>query len=365
MNLLVIFSRLIFTCLSAFLFTSLIPYFYSNASTEVQIAIGSGLGIIFSLFLFSLERLFGLINTKSLNTITLGLFFGALLGQAISYALTNLIELTPLGLTPELSAILKSGIFLVAIYFGLTSTIRASEEIYISIPFIKFKPTVQKKKDILLDHSILTDSRLIDLAASGLLDNHLLIPRFILKEIYEMSESSQEVHKNRARRALEVIKKLESIPSLEIRYIETDFPDVQDSSGKMIRLARVLDASILTADMSQIEQSSVEGVRIVNIHSLAKGLKPLTHSGEFINIKVQRYGKEARQGVGYLDDGTMVVINGGAEYIGDVIKAQVLSVKHTSSGRMIFSNAVPEDGVPLHSLEESLSKFENAKNYTL
>ena len=258
----------------------------------------------------------------------------------------------------------KGTIFLVTLYAGLTLIARASEEVYISIPFIKFKPTVQKKKDILLDHSILADSRLIDLAASGLLDNHLIIPRFILKEIYEMVESTQEVHKNRARRALDVIKKLESLPTLEVRYVDNDFPEIQDSAAKMIRLARMLDASVLTADMSQIEQSSAEGVIIINIHSLAKGLKPLTHTGEFISIKVQRYGKEARQGVGYLDDGTMVVINGGAEYIGEIIKAQVLSVKHTSSGRMIFCNAMEDGMTPAGQLEENLSKFENSpKSY--
>ncbi|CCB91023.1 hypothetical protein WCH_AR05120 [Waddlia chondrophila 2032/99] len=100
---------------------------------------------------------------------------------------------------------------------------------------------------------------------------------------------------------------------------------------------------MLTAEANQIEQSSVEGIRIINMHNLAKALKPLTQTGEFISIKVQRYGKEARQGVGYLEDGTMVVINGGAEFIGEMIKAQVLSVKHTSSGRMIFCNAFEDE----------------------
>lgn len=112
--------------------------------------------------------------------------------------------------------------------------------------------------------------------------------------------------------------------------------------------------------MSKIEQSSIEGVRIINIHSLAKALKPLSHSGEFINIKVQRYGKEARQGIGYLDDGTMVVVNGGAEFIGDIIKAQVLSVKHTSSGRMIFCNAMEEPMPQSEEVEHSLKDIENS-----
>ena len=364
MNLSTVFLRLVFTCLSIFFFIALSASIFPFASSTIYPIIGIALGAIFSLVVFSAEFFFRQLSLKSLNTITLGLFFGYLLGQATILVLSGLLDFAA-ALDPSLAAFCKGIIFLTATYFGLTVTIRASEEIYVSIPFIKFKPSIQKKQDVLLDHSILTDSRLIDLAASGLLDNHIVIPRFILKEIYELVESSQEVHKNRSRRALEVIKKLESLPTLEIRYIDTDFPEIQDSHSKIIRLARMLDASILTADMSQIDQSSAEGVKIINIHSLAKGLKPLTHTGEFINIKVQRYGKEPRQGVGYLDDGTMVVINGGAEYIGEIIKAQVLSVKHTSSGRMIFCNAM-EEGVLLASqqLEENLSKFENApKSY--
>ena len=364
MNLSTVLFRLVFTSLSVFFFIALSPTIFPSISSALLPIIGAALGIAFSIALFGTEFFFRQLSLKSLNTITLGVFVGYFFGQAIILALSGLLEFSPTALNPSLIALCKGIISLTALYFGVTITAKASEEIYVSIPFIKFTPSIQKKQDILLDHSILADSRLIDLASSGLLNSKILIPRFILKEIYELVESTQEVHKNRARRSLEIIKKLESIPSLEIRYIDTDFPEIQDSHAKVIRLARVLDASILTADMSQIDQSSAEGVVVINIHSLAKGLKPLTHTGEFINIKVQRYGKEARQGVGYLDDGTMVVINGGAEYIGDSIKAQVLSVKHTSSGRMIFCNAMEEGMLPSHQLEENLSKFENApKSY--
>jgi uncharacterized protein YacL len=364
MNPSTLFFRLVFTCLSMFFFIALSASIFPSASSAILPIIGIALGVFFSLVLFGVEFFFRQLSLKSLNTITLGLFFGYLFGQTIILVLSGLFEFSAIVLEPSLIVLCKGILFLAAIYFGLTITARASEEVYISIPFIKFKPNLQKKQDVLLDYSILADSRLIDLAASGLLDNQILIPRFILKEIYELVESTQELHKNRARRSLEIIKKLESFTSLEIRYTDTDFPEIQDSHTKIIRLARVLDASILTADMSQIDQSSVEGIRIININSIAKGLKPLTHTGEYINIKVQRYGKEARQGVGYLDDGTMVVINGGAEYIGEAIKAQVLSVKHTSSGRMIFCNAMEEGMLANQQLEENLSKFENApKSY--
>ena len=145
--------------------------------------------------------------------------------------------------------------------------------------------------------------------------------------------------KTKARRCLEVIKKMEQLSHLGLRFNDTDFPEVKDTTSKFIRLARLIDGNVLTADISRVQMASIEGVQIINLHSLSNALKPLMETGEMVKIKVQRYGKEPRQGVGYLDDGTMVVINGGGNFIGEVIDAQVLSVKHTSSGRMIFCNA--------------------------
>jgi uncharacterized protein YacL len=155
-----------------------------------------------------------------------------------------------------------------------------------------------------------------------------------------------ENSKSRARRCLDVAKKLEGISHLELRYNDTDFPEVKDIMGKLVRLARLLDANIMSSDITRVQMSSIEGITVVNMHALSNALKPLMQAGEFIKIKIQRYGKEPRQGVGYLEDGTMVVVNGGGDYIGEIIEARVLSVKHTTSGRMIFCNASEEDGMP-------------------
>ncbi|MCB1115444.1 MAG: TRAM domain-containing protein, partial [Chlamydiia bacterium] len=194
-----------------------------------------------------------------------------------------------------------------------------------------------------LVQTVISESRIIGEESRGVLDQHLVIPRFIIKELYGQTEMGDEATKSRARRCLEVIKKMEGLDKLGLRFNDTDFPEVKDITSKFIRLARLIDANILTADISRVQMASIEGVQIINLHSLSNALKPLMETGEMIKIKVQRYGKEPRQGVGYLDDGTMVVINGGGNFIGDVIDAQVLSVKHTSSGRMIFCNAL-EDG---------------------
>ncbi len=357
-----VFTRMIFSLLSILFFTAFAAASFPFA-IPINMAAGAAIGALFCLVLFLTDYLFQRVSLKAMNLTAIGLLFGYVLGQAVILALSGLLGLSSIVLGTGILEMVQGAILLFAFYTGVTLTFRAAEEIYVSLPFVKLKPTVQKKKDFLLDISILTDSRMIDLVSSGLLDSHLILPRFLMKQLYEMAESQNDAQKSKARRALEVVKKMEEIPMLDLRYNETDFPEVKDTQGKLVRLARLLDANLLTADMSQIEQSSIEGVRIINIHTIAKALKPLTQSGEFIQIKVQRYGKEARQGIGYLDDGTMVVINGGAEYIGETIKVQVLSVKHTSSGRMIFCNAIDES-MPEDYQEKSYPDLEqSAKNY--
>ena len=151
------------------------------------------------------------------------------------------------------------------------------------------------------------------------------------------------MQKTKARRCFEVLRKLESIEGLNLQYVDTDFSDIKDSSAKLSQLARILGGSIITADVSKPSHTSPQGIRTVNIHSLSNAFKAIPQNGEFLTIKIQRKGKEPGQGIGYLDDGTMVVVNGGEEFIFDTIKAQILSVKSTSSGRMIFCNAAEDE----------------------
>jgi uncharacterized protein YacL len=317
-------------------------------------------GLLFSLFVLAVEKAFEKANFKSFNIATLGIFCGFLMGEAIMLVFNS----SALHMPPEISAFFRIGTFLFAIYFGMTLAIKAAEQISISFPFLSKGSKGQKKKDLVLDCSILLDSRIIDLASSGLLDNHLIVPRFAVKELQLQAETGDDTNKAKARRALEVLKKLEAMPALEMQFNETDFSDLKDQMAKLLKLARTVDANVITSDINRIQQASVEGVKIINIHMLSNALKPITQAGESINIKIQRYGKEARQGVGYLDDGTMVVVNGGAEFIGETIRAQVLSVKHTSSGRMIFCNAMDESLMTEQEIEQSVADMENShKNY--
>ena len=306
----------------------------------VNALMGVGIGLIFSLVLFGFDTVFRKFNLRTFNIAIIGLFIGYLMGQALVIILNAIIDLSSIAsfIHHHVIEIMKIALFLFGTYLGSIMTLKASDELYISIPFVKFAPTAQKKKDLLIDASMLSDSRIIDICSTGIVNHHLILPRFIIKELYAEIETGDEKSKIKARRCLEVIRKMEELPHLGLRFNDTDFPEVKDTTSKLIRLARLLDANILTSDISRVQIASIEGIQIINLNSLSNALKPLMETGELIKIKVQRYGKEPRQGVGYLDDGTMVVINGGGDFIGENIDAQVLSVKHTSSGRMIFCN---------------------------
>lgn len=310
--------------------------------------IGIILGSCLGLLLIGFDLLFRKFNLRSFNIAVIGIFFGYLMGEALVLILKAVLDISAVTITfqPRTLEMIQIALFLFGVYLGTIMTLKASDEFYVSIPFVKFSKSEQKKKDLLLDSSALADSRLIDLITTGLFDHQLIIPRFLIKELYSQSEAGDDLAKSKAKKSLDLIKKLEAEENLHIRFSDTDFPEVKDPQGKLIRLARLIDANIFSADISKIQMSSLEGIKVINLHSLSNALKPLMQTGEYIKIKIQRYGKEPKQGVGYLDDGTMVVVNGGGKYLSELIDAQVLSVKHTSSGRMVFCNACDETNIP-------------------
>jgi len=337
------FLRILFVTLSLFFMTSFMATLpFGNPWQNALI--GLGVGLLFSLLLFSLESLFRRYHLKAFHTTILGLFVGFLLGKVLVTLSSTLFDLTHmrLALQPETIGLIQASLYLLGTYLGTAMMLHFSHEFSISIPFIKLSSTPSKNRDLLVDCSALSDSRILDLASTGLVDHALIVPRFLVKNLHMHTESNDEIAAAKAKRCLETLKKLEAIPELGLHYEEVEYPPTDDSFAQLIKLARVIDANILTADLSQVKIPTVEGTKIINLHALSNALKPLMQAGEALKIKIQRLGKEPNQGVGYLEDGTMVVVNGGGDYIRECIDVQVLSVKHTSSGRMIFCNTLDE-----------------------
>jgi uncharacterized protein YacL len=305
-----------------------------------RLVLGGGLGVLLCLLCFSAERLWSSLPPlplRSVNELTLGIFCGLLFG----YALLSFFDTVGAGAF-SISPAARLLTYSLSCYLGGLLVIRSSQEFRLCIPFLQLDLVPSRRKEIILDPMALSDPRIVDLATSGLLDGQLVIPRCIVRELYTLAESGDEVQRSKARRHLDALKKLESIPHLALRSIEADSADMRDTWSTLICLAKTLNYRLLTADANRSQQSSAEGVQVINLQTLSHAMKPAMQSGESIQIKIQRYGKEPRQGVGYLEDGTMVVVNGGAEFIGETIKASVLSIKHTSSGRMIFCNTAEE-----------------------
>ena len=287
----------------------------------------------------ALERLLQKEALRTFNTTALSLVFGALFASSVIYVLDLFLTLTEVTIDSKLILFINSLIALTSIFASYILTKRAENSLYLSIPFIRFTPKSTKKKDFILTPSSLSDPRIIDLGASGLIDHALILPRFLLR--YFQAQQNANPNSQQFKRPLETIEKLKNIEDLALRISEVDPAHLENIEAKLAYLAEVLDANLITAEASALNLPGP--FKRINLHKLASAFKPLMEGGENMSIKIQRTGKEPGQGVGYLEDGTMVVVNGGGDFLGEIIDVHVLSTKHTSSGRMIFCNAQEDD----------------------
>jgi len=189
----------------------------------------------------------------------------------------------------------------------------------------------------ILDTSVIIDGRISDIAATGFLSGVLILPKFVLNEIQTLADSKDPIKRSRARRGLDVLNKLKEIQQIDLRIYSRDYPDIKGVDGKLINLAKELNGSIVTNDYNLNKVAKLDGIQILNINDLANALKPILLPGEEFELDILKEGKENNQGVGYLSDGTMVVVANGSSYIGKKIIVKVTSVLQTSAGRIIFT----------------------------
>ena len=188
-----------------------------------------------------------------------------------------------------------------------------------------------------VDTSVIIDGRIADICKTGFIEGELIVPRFVLQELQHIADSSDVLRRAKGRRGLDILKHLQEPDSgVTVRIIEEDPKDVAEVDGKLVRIARDYGSSIVTNDFNLNKVAQIEGVKVLNINDLANALKPAVLPDEQMEVKIIKEGKEPYQGVGYLDDGTMVVVDGGKEYIGDKVAVVVTSVLQTAAGRMIF-----------------------------
>ena len=193
-----------------------------------------------------------------------------------------------------------------------------------------------KKTFKILDTSVIIDGRIADIAETGFLDGVLVIPQFVLRELQLVADSADSMKRNRGRRGLDILQRIQKMAHLNVQIVEDDFPDVREVDMKLIELAKVYDCKIVTNDFNLNKVAQLHGVEVLNINELANALKPIVLPGETMRVFILKEGKEYNQGVAYLDDGTMVVVDNAKKMISKTIDISVTSVLQTTAGKMIF-----------------------------
>jgi uncharacterized protein YacL len=188
-----------------------------------------------------------------------------------------------------------------------------------------------------LDTSVIIDGRVADLCDTGFLEGNLLVPQFILQELQHIADSSDTLKRARGRRGLDILQRIQTMPGVAVTILDEDIPQIKDVDAKLVALAKKLDAKIVTNDLNLNKVAGLQGVRVLNTNELSNALRPVVLPGESMRVLVQREGKEAGQGVAYLDDGTMIVVDDGRKCIGRHVDVVVTSVLQTAAGRMIFT----------------------------
>ncbi|HWI54279.1 MAG TPA: PIN/TRAM domain-containing protein, partial [Desulfobacteria bacterium] len=261
--------------------------------------------------------------------LILGLIIATLLGSAISW----------LGV---IGGILQTVITIMLGYLGLSVGTKRKEELLSFIPrFGKDKPTRTEARQSqlykILDTSVIIDGRVADICKSGFIEGTLIIPSFVLEELRHIADSSDLLKRNRGRRGLDILNKIRKELDVMVQISEQDFEDIAEVDSKLVKLAQILNGVILTNDYNLNKVAELQEVKVLNINELANAVKPVVLPGEEMTVQVIKDGKEAGQGVAYLDDGTMIVVDGGRKFIGLTISVTVTSVLQTAAGRMIFA----------------------------
>jgi uncharacterized protein YacL len=275
-------------------------------------------------------------SLRGLSAITFGLGVGTL----ISY----LIGTSPLfrGADTQYTYLAQLSLFLVATYLCTVIALRGKDEFNLVIPYVRFVPQEVETSLVVVDTSALIDGRIAKVCEAGFLSAALVIPRFVLDELQAVADSSEPTKHARGRRGLEVLGELRKIKNIDIRIPESDVTKKQDVDAKLVFLAQSMKAKLLTTDFNLAKMAEFHGVHWLNLNSLARSLRPELILGEQIEVELVKAGKEDLQAVGYLEDGSMVVVQGGRPHIGQRVTVEISSVLPSAGGKMVFAKLLNE-----------------------
>jgi len=299
------------------------------------------LGLIGGLLLAALT----LLIEKGLKKIPLknllGSFIGLILGIMVANLLSNVFFSNLYNYQQTIFPLL-SVLYGVCGYIGLRIGFKKGEEIQLPGWKLFSKSVPQSENMKILDTSVIIDGRIADITETGFLEGALIIPQFVLNELQHIADSSDSIKRTRGKRGLEVLHQIQKQARVDVRIMDRDYPAVKEVDSKLIELAKEVRGKIITNDSNLNKVAELQGIEVLNINELANSLKPVVLPGEEINVKILKEGKEMGQGVAYLDDGTMIVVDNGRKQMGKTIDVTVTSVLQTPAGRMIFARPKEE-----------------------
>jgi uncharacterized protein YacL len=289
--------------------------------------VGAVLGLAVVLFEVRLRQ----VSLKRLIGAVIGSILGIIGAYLFSLVIKDSIQAGPT------QSFLQLFVMLLMAYIGLIVGAGKGEMLNLAALGGIFGGEKQAKRSYkILDTSVIIDGRIADIAETGFLDGIIVIPQFVLRELQLVADSADSMKRNRGRRGLDILQRIQKIATLSIQIVEDDFPAVREVDLKLIELAKVYEGKIVTNDFNLNKVAQLQGVEVLNINELANSLKPIVLPGEIMKVFILKEGKEYNQGVAYLDDGTMVVVDNARKMIGKTVDISVTSVLQTTAGKMIF-----------------------------
>jgi uncharacterized protein YacL len=293
---------------------------------------GMATGIFLATGVIALERAVREVPPKVLLGGLLGLIVTLLVGHLL---MTSLLALPLMGGADSFAV---RGLIQAALaYMGIVVGARKGAEFDLNEYKKHFRGETKQENSKLLDTSVIIDGRVADICETGFLEGTLIIPQFVLRELQQIADSSDPIKRNRGRRGLDILQRIQRSVEVDVKILEQDFPKIRDVDSKLVALGKQLGAKILTNDFNLNKVAELQGVPVLNVNQLANAVRPIVLPGELMNVHILKEGKEYGQGVAYLDDGTMVVVDSARKYVGRSVDVAVTSVLQTTAGRMIFT----------------------------
>jgi len=296
--------------------------------------INAALGVMIGVVIIFLESRIRLLPARDV----FGGFIGAVGGVVLAFLVG--IPLSKIPMEADAQAFWQALVLFFFVYLGLMLGWKKGEWFDPLAILAYFRGTTTQRQFKILDTSVIIDGRIADICETGFLDGTMVIPQFVLKELQQVADSADSLKRNRGRRGLDILQKIRKMSGLDVNISELDFPDVREVDLKIIELAKNMSAKIVTNDFNLNKVAVLRGVQVLNINELANALKPVVLPGEFMRVFILKEGKEYSQGVAYLDDGTMVVVDNARKLIGKNVYITVTSVLQTTAGKMIFGKAI-------------------------